>query len=100
MSNSLRVRWTIVPRTAPQPWVACSACGSLRPFQSSGKIRLNANGKKLDAWLVYKCSACDKTWNRPLFERQNIRDISPATLAALQSNDPEWIRTQAFDLQA
>jgi hypothetical protein len=100
MCNILRVQWTIIPRIAPEPWIVCSGCGSLRPFQSSGKIRLNANGKKLDAWLVYKCQACDKTWNRAIFERRNIRDISPATLNALHSNDPEWIRTQAFDVDA
>jgi hypothetical protein len=94
----LRVRWTISPLTAPKPWIACSGCGSLKPFKSSGKIRLNANGKRLDAWLVYKCSDCEKTWNRTLFERRNIRDLSPSTLEALQGNDPEWVRLQEFDI--
>jgi len=70
----------------------------LKPFKSSGKIRLNANGKRLDAWLVYKCSDCGKTWNRTLFERRTIRDLSPATLEALQGNDPDWVRLQEFDL--
>ncbi|MEZ2131383.1 DUF1062 domain-containing protein [Sinorhizobium sp. CB9] len=100
MCNILQVQWTIVPRFAPQPWIACNGCGGLRPFRCSGKIRLNANGRKLDAWLIYKCSTCDKTWNRPIFERQNVRDIHPETLEAMQSNDPGWIRTQAFDLAA
>lgn len=100
MCSILRVQWTIIPRIAPQPWIACSGCGSLRPFQSSGKIRLNANGKRLDAWLIYKCLACDKTWNRPILERQNVRDINPATLHALQTNDPAWILTHAFDIAA
>ncbi|MBB3590937.1 hypothetical protein FHX08_001281 [Rhizobium sp. BK529] len=72
----------------------------MRAFQSSGKTRLNANGRKLDAWLIYKCLTCDKTWNRPLFERQNVRDIDPATLEALQSNDVEWIRMESFNLDA
>ena len=100
MCRSLRVRWTITPKTAPQPWIACGGCGGLRAFQSSGKIRLNANGRKLDAWLIYKCLTCDKTWNRPLFERQNVRDIDPAVLEALQSNDINWIRTESFNLDA
>ena len=98
MYNILRVQWTIIPRIAPEPWIVCSGCGGPKTFRSSGKIRLNANGKKLDAWLIYKCLACDKTWNRPIFERQNVRDINPATLHALQANDPVWIRTQAFDV--
>lgn len=100
MCTILRVQWTIIPQIAPQPWIVCSGCGGLKPFQSSGKIRLNANGKKLDAWLIYKCLACDKSWNRPILERQNVRDINPATLQALHANDPAWIRTQAFDIAA
>ena len=100
MCCSLRVRWTITPKTAPQPWIACSGCGGLRAFQSSGKIRLNANGRKLDAWLIYKCLTCEKTWNRPIFERQNVHDIDPAILEALQSNDMKWIRMESFNLDA
>lgn len=71
----------------------------MRAFQSSGKIRLNANGRKLDAWLIYKCLVCEKTWNRPIFERQNVRDINPDIREALQSNDPEWIRAETFNLE-
>jgi hypothetical protein len=100
MCNVLRVRWTIVPQTAPQPWIACSGCRGPRPFECSGKIRLNANGRMLDAWLIYKCQACQKTWNRPIFERQNVRDINPAVLDALQSNDAKWIREEAFNIEA
>ncbi|MHC5231348.1 DUF1062 domain-containing protein [Brucella sp. LJL56] len=100
MSDTLRVRWTVTPKIAPQPWIACSGCGKLKAFQSSGKVRLNANGRKLDAWLIYKCLTCDKTWNWPIFERQNVREIDPKILEALQSNDPQWIWTEAFDIQA
>jgi len=100
MSDTLRVRWMITPKTAPQPWIACSGCGKLKPFQSSGKVRLNANGRKLDAWLIYKCLTCDKTWNRTIFERQNIREINPRILEAVHSNDPQWIWVEAFNMQA
>jgi hypothetical protein len=100
MCNTLRVRWTITPQTAPQPWIACSGCGTQKPFQSSGKIRLNANGRKLDAWLIYKCLTCDKTWNRPIFQRQAVTDIDPAVLEALQSNDADWIRAETFNIEA
>lgn len=100
MCNTLRVRWTIVPQKAPQPWIMCGGCGSLSAFQPSGKIRLNANGRKLDAWLIYKCLTCGKTWNRPIFERQNVRGIDPPVLEALQSNDPQWIRTEMFNIEA
>lgn len=98
MCNILRVRWTITPKISPQPWIACGGCGCLKPFKSSGRIRLNANGRKLDAWLIYRCSDCEKTWNRTLFERRNVRDLSESTLAALQDSDPDWVRLQEFDV--
>jgi hypothetical protein len=100
MRAILRVRWTIVPQTAPQPWIVCSGCGGLRPYQSSGKVRLNANGRKLDSWLIYRCLSCDKTWNRPIFERRNVREIDPGVLAALQANDPHWVRLETFNIEA
>jgi hypothetical protein len=70
----------------------------LRPFRSSGKIRLNTNGRKLDAWLIDKCVDCDKTWNCPLFERRSVGDISVADLAALHASDPAWVRQREFDI--
>ena len=91
-----RVRWTITPRFSPQPWIACSGCGTQKPFQSSGKIRLNANGKKLDAWLIYRCRDCKRTWNRPLFERAARSELDSATLDALHFSDPDWVRTHEF----
>ncbi|WP_455273468.1 DUF1062 domain-containing protein [Rhizobium herbae] len=100
MCDTLRVQWTIIPQKAPEPWIACSGCSGLRAFQCSGKIRLNANGRKLDAWLIYKCATCEKTWNRPIFERHAVRGIDPAVLEALQSNDPQWIQVEAFNIEA
>lgn len=100
MQNSLMVRWTVIPVHAPQPILSCSTCAAPRPFRSSDRLRLNANGKKLDAWLIYRCTQCDKTWNRTLFERRNIREIDPATLQALQSTDLQWARRHAFDIEA
>nr|WP_245314397.1 DUF1062 domain-containing protein [Rhizobium sp. R634] len=72
----------------------------MRAFRSSDRIRLNANGRKLDAWLIYKCLICQKTWNRPILERRNVRGIDPVILNALQSNDPDWIRAEAFNIEA
>lgn len=99
MADVLRVRWTIIPRFAPQPWLNCGRCGEVKPFRSSQRIRVNANGKRVDAWLIYKCSACDNTWNRPVVERRSVGSIDPLFLAALQANDPELARRLAFDVE-
>ena len=100
MSTIQRVQWTIQPKTSPRPWLTCNRCHAIKPFASSGKFRLNANGKQLDAWLVYRCADCESTWNRPIFERRHVKDIDPAALHSLQSNDMELVRSIAFDAQS
>jgi hypothetical protein len=96
MSDTLHVQWTIIPQTAPQPWLNCARCRAPKPFRSSGKVRVNANGQRLDAWLIYKCTACDSTWNRPILERRPVE----AALLALRTNEPAWVRRLEFDAAA
>ena len=100
MSNVICVAWTITPKTTPRPWVGCSRCGGPRPFRCSGKFRLNASGKLLDAWLIYKCQECDDTWNFPVMDRCRRNDVEVSFLNALEANDPEWVRRFAFDTVA
>lgn len=98
MTGIYNVHWTVEPTTAPQPWKHCGSCGEIRPFLSNGKIRLNANGRKLDAWLIYKCAVCERTWNRPIAERLAVASVSKADLRAMQRSDPSWVRVREFDL--
>ena len=99
MSDTLHVQWTIVPRMAPQPWLNCNRCGGLKRFRSSEKIRVNANGKRIDAWLIYKCTSCDRTWNRPILERRHVRTIDRRFLMSLHANEPRLARRLAFDAE-
>jgi hypothetical protein len=98
VSNILRVQWTITPRTAPQPWLNCSRCRGPRCFRSSSKIRVNANGRRIDAWLIYRCAVCDSTWNRPIVERREVSALDRELLLSLQANDPDLVRGLAFDV--
>lgn len=97
MSRLLLVQWRVTAGSAPQPLLSCSRCDGPRPFQHSGKFRLNASGKRLDAWLIYRCTHCGHTWNRSIFERRTVRSINAAILEALQSNDPALAQAVAFD---
>jgi hypothetical protein len=97
MSDVLRVQWTIIPANAAEPWLNCNRCRGATRFRTSGKIRVNANGKRVDAWLIYKCTSCDNTWNRPILERRHVSTIDPRLLASLQANDPELSRQLAFE---
>jgi hypothetical protein len=99
MSNVLRVQWTIVPQKPPQPWLNCNRCRGLRLFESSGKVRVNAQGKRLDAWLVYNCIACKNSWNRPIFERRSVREVEAPLMNALLRNDPDYVRRLALDVE-
>ncbi|RVD54674.1 DUF1062 domain-containing protein [Mesorhizobium sp. M2D.F.Ca.ET.185.01.1.1] len=100
MSSTLFVRWTIAPAIAPRPLINCNRCGGVRPYKYSEKFRVNANGKRIDVWLIYRCTGCDNSWNRTILERCNRRDIEPALLAAFESNDPAFVRRHAFDTVA
>ncbi len=100
MSSTLRIHWAITPATAPQPLINCNRCGGVKAYRCSGKFRVNANGKRIDVWLIYRCVDCDNSWNFGIFERCNRRDIEPALLQALESNDVGLARRHAFDIVA
>ncbi|MES0200610.1 DUF1062 domain-containing protein [Mesorhizobium sp. M0011] len=100
MSGLLRIHWAIAPTTAPRPLINCNRCGTVKAYCSSGKFRVNANGKRIDVWLIYRCIDCDNSWNFGIFERCNRRDLEPALLQALESNDPALARRHAFDVVA
>ncbi|TPK78548.1 DUF1062 domain-containing protein [Mesorhizobium sp. B2-4-18] len=100
MSCALRVHWTIAPEIAPRPLINCNRCGFVKAYRCSEKFRVNANGKRIDVWLIYRCVDCDNSWNFGIFERCNRRDTAPALLAALESNDPALVRSHAFDIVA
>lgn len=97
MPRALRVQWTITSKLFPQPWRFCSRCNEPKPFRCGEKFRLNANGKRLDAWLIYKCAVCDETWNRPIVERRAAKDFDAAMLAGFETNDPLFVRRFALD---
>jgi hypothetical protein len=99
MSEILFVKWMILPQEPPQPLLHCKRCGGTRSYKSSDKIRVNANGKRVDAWLIYKCTSCDSTWNRPILERQHVRSIDPLLLASLCANDAKLADRLAFDAE-
>jgi hypothetical protein len=98
MSDILVVRWTILPQEPPRPLLHCRRCGGTRSYKSGGKIRVNANGKRVDAWLIYRCTSCDGTWNRPILERRLVQTIDPLFLASLSANDAEVANRIAFDV--
>ncbi len=91
------VTWRVVPLRTPHAVRACPRCGGPRAFVSSDRFRINASGRRLDVWLVYRCAACDFTWNLTIVERATPEAIGAAELAAYSRNDPALAWACAFD---
>jgi hypothetical protein len=98
MQSLLQVQWLVRPLATPRPWLSCARCGIRRPFVCSEKFRVNAQKKRIDAWLIYRCAHCDQIWNFPVLERCLVSGIAPAMLRALAENDAGLARRHAFDL--
>lgn len=69
MSYIKKEEWTILPGEAPAIRRNCSGCRKSSIFRSSGNFRMNANGNKLDVWLIYRCEKCDTSWNMDIYTR-------------------------------
>jgi hypothetical protein len=92
------VRWRIVPSEPPRALRPCAGCGGIQPFVSSGRFRVNAQKRRLDVWLIYRCAHCDKTWNLEILARTRPEQIDPSLLSQLLANDPDTARRHACDL--
>ncbi|WP_454855240.1 DUF1062 domain-containing protein [Promicromonospora soli] len=82
--------WAVVPTCLPLVRRRCHACESER-FRASGKFRVNAHHKLLDAWLLALCSVCEETAKLTVLERINVQSIRPELLDRLHNNDPGLI---------
>lgn len=79
--------WIVTPTCLPLVVRRCHACSSER-FRASGKFRVNANHKLIDAWLLALCTECEETAKLTIFERTNVRSVPPELLDRLHDNDP------------
>lgn len=85
------------PGTEPHIRRYCARCKGQQPFLCSGKFRLNANGKALDAWLIYRCDSCELAWNYPIHERRAAKTFAPTELEGLMQNDRALVGRYAGD---
>lgn len=70
-----KIIWSVRPQGAPAVMRHCKKCGKKMEFSCSGQFRVNAQRRRLDVWLIYKCAACSATWNAEIFSR-----VSPQSL--------------------
>ena len=67
----------------------CGGCGKKQEFLNSGKFRVNANGNRVDVWLIYRCRKCKHSWNLTIYERTSPSKIPTELFEAFQTNDTE-----------
>jgi hypothetical protein len=91
------VCWHIIPLSTPHVLRHCAKCGTRRRFASSDKFRLNAQQRKVDVWLVYKCLVCAQTWNCTIVTRQAPEDIGADLYQRFVRNDRILAWRYAFD---
>lgn len=97
MHQTLRVTWQVAPLRPPLVRRHCSRCSNEMPFACSMKFRANAQKKRIDVWLIYRCSVCEGVWNLPIFERVATGDIAPDIFEAIARNDPALALRHASD---
>lgn len=86
-NNRTYETWNIVPGGVPSVRRNCPKCKIKREFINSFKFRVNANGKALDVWLIYRCEHCSTTWNMAIYERRAVETIPEKEYFGFLSND-------------
>ena len=76
----------------------CGGCGKKQEFLNSGKFQVNANGKSIDVWLIYRCAKCKHSWNLTIFERVRPGKIPAELFEAFQTNDHETAMAYGGDI--
>jgi hypothetical protein len=91
------VCWRLRAADPPAAIRDCPRCDQRVRFIASGLFRMNASGRRLDVWLIYRCQRCEFTWNRTVEERRVVSELG-ARLVLYERNDPTLARAVACDV--
>ncbi|MGW7404035.1 DUF1062 domain-containing protein [Streptomyces sp. NPDC054833] len=95
MNIDRKALWAVRQSALPMVVRPCLNCSGTR-HHPSGKIRVNANGKLLDVWLLLHCAVCARTSKVPVHERVHVSSLEPARRVAYETNDPAAVRELAM----
>ncbi len=51
---------------------------------------MNANGNRVDVWLIYRCKKCKHSWNLSIYERVRPSKISHTDYERFLENDSAY----------
>ncbi len=90
MSYLHTIEYTLQPVKSYAVTHNCSGCGSKSSFTNTKRFRVNANGNKLDVWLIYQCSKCKHTLNVAIYERIKSSAVPKEEYEKFLQNDEEF----------
>lgn len=77
----------------------CPKCGRKTHYINTKKFRINANGNKLDIWLIYQCLECKHTLNLTIYERRKVSSIRKKEYQCFLDNDEQLADTYGKNMQ-
>lgn len=82
-------------------WVIrnCPKCGRKAHYINTKKFRINANGNKLDIWLIYQCAECKHTLNLAIYERRKASSIRKEEYQRFLDNDEQLAELYGKNMQ-
>jgi len=99
MSYLKKIEYEIVLKDSFLVIRNCPKCGRKTYFKNTGKFRVNANGNKLDVWLIYQCEECKHTFNLSIYERQKVSSIPKEEYMGFLSNNEQLAETYGKNMQ-
>ncbi len=99
MSYLNKIEYEIVPKDSFWVIRSCPKCGRKTYFKNTKKFRINANGNKLDIWLIYQCEECEHTFNLPIYKRQKVSSIPKEEYQRFLNNDEQFAEMYGKNMQ-
>lgn len=99
MSYLRKIEYEIVLNESLKVIRGCPKCGRKTHFRNTKKFRVNANGNKLDVWLIYQCEKCKYTLNLAIYERQKASFIPEKEYQCFLSNDEQLAEIYGKNMQ-
>lgn len=75
----------------------CGGCGRKERFINTKRFRVNANGNRLDVWLIYQCEKCKHTLNLSIYERVDRKKIPKDEYQLFLKNDGDLAEQYGMD---
>lgn len=99
MSYFKKIEYEIILKDSFRVIRSCPKCGGKTHFKNTGKFRVNANGNKLDVWLIYQCEQCKHTLNLTIYERKKVSSVSKEEYQCFLNNDQQLAEMYGTNMQ-